>query len=72
MLPIVFEWHWDMGHIIFMGLFYAALTVIGLGLIYCLMTTVKDLSAGKMYHHDHDEHEDEAQGEEEPAPAEAS
>ena len=50
MLPIVFEWHWDIGHFVFMGLFYAALTVIGLGLVGAFRSTMKDLNSGKDPH----------------------
>lgn len=55
MLPIVFEWHWDIGHFVFMGLFYAALGVVSLGIAYALLATFKDLCSGKdphdMHHH---------------------
>ncbi|MDJ0764662.1 MAG: hypothetical protein QNJ97_16910 [Myxococcota bacterium] len=37
MIPIVYEWHWDMGHFIFMGLLYAVLTVVGVTLSLALM-----------------------------------
>jgi len=43
MLPIVFEWHWDVGHFIFMGLFYIALAIICSGLVVVLKSTIKDL-----------------------------
>ena len=55
MLPIVFEWQWDIGHIVFMGLFYAALGVVSLGIAVALLRTFKDLCSGKdpheMHHH---------------------
>lgn len=79
MLPIVFEWHWDLGHIIFMGLFYLALGVISLGLGYCLVATFWDLIGGRHdpHHgpaHGHPEPEEaqEAEASPEEAPAEAS
>lgn len=50
MLPICFEWHWDVGHFVFMGLFYTALTIIGLGLAYGFKSTMKDLREGKDPH----------------------
>lgn len=50
MLPIVFEWHWDIGHAVFMGLFYAALGVVGGGLALAFMRTMKDLCSGKDPH----------------------
>ncbi len=50
MLPICFEWHWDVGHFVFMGLFYTALTIIGAGVVYTFMATMKDLCSGKDPH----------------------
>jgi hypothetical protein len=39
MLPFCFEWVWDMGHIIFHGGLWYALTVIGIGVSYCVIKT---------------------------------
>ncbi len=64
MLPFAFEWHWDVGHIVFMGLFYLALMVITTGLNYALLASMKDLAIGKTYSHDHGhDHEDQAEAE---------
>lgn len=65
MLPFAYEWHWDIGHIIFFGLFYLALTVISLGVLYVVGSTLKDYYKGLNphdVHHGHDEHGEE-QGE---------
>jgi len=43
MLPIVFEWHWDAGRLIFMGLLYLVLSVIGLGLTVAFVKTLLNL-----------------------------
>ena len=43
MLPIVFEWHWDLSHFIFMGLLYLVLTLVGIGLVTAFLMTVKSL-----------------------------
>jgi len=43
MFPFVFEWQWDIGHFIFMGLFYLALMVIGCGLIFTFIKTLLNL-----------------------------
>ena len=59
MLPFAFEWHWDIGHFIFMGLFYLALTVVFSALGYCIVTTIKDMFSGEYLNHHHDEHHDE-------------
>jgi hypothetical protein len=50
MLPITFEWHWDVGHFVFMGLFYTALAIIGGGLALAFKATMKDLCSGKDPH----------------------
>ena len=64
MLPIVFEWHWDIGHFIFMGLFYLALTVVGLGLMATLAMTFRDLYSGVDPHQDgHGEEHEEGEAE---------
>ncbi len=39
MFPFVFEWAWDAGHLIFMGLLYLVLGVISLGLLYAFVKT---------------------------------
>jgi len=39
MFPFVFEWGWDAGRLIFMGLLYLVLGVIGLGLLYAFVRT---------------------------------
>ena len=43
MTPFSFEWQWSIEYLIFMGLLYVALTVIGCGLVYCLAKTWLDL-----------------------------
>jgi len=41
MLPFSFEWIWDMGHIVFHGGLWYALSIIGIGLIVaCFSKTV--------------------------------
>ncbi|MEA3358475.1 MAG: hypothetical protein U9R17_03575 [Thermodesulfobacteriota bacterium] len=43
MVPFVFEWEWDAGHLIFMGLLYMVLGAISLGMIYAFIKTWLDL-----------------------------
>ncbi len=43
MTPFSFEWQWNIEYIIFMGLLYIALAVIGCGLLYVLVKTWLDL-----------------------------
>jgi hypothetical protein len=42
MFPFVFEWVWDMSHMVFMGGLWYALTIMGLGLTYCIIKAVID------------------------------
>ncbi len=43
MSPLSFEWHWNPDYLIFMGLLYVALAIIGAGLIYTFLKTWMDL-----------------------------
>ena len=43
MVPFVFEWECDAGHLIFMGLLYMVLGAISLGMIYAFFKTWLDL-----------------------------
>ncbi len=66
MLPFAFEWHWDIGHFIFFGLFYLALTVISLGVLYVVGSALKDYYQGLNphdVHHGHGEEHGEEPGE---------
>lgn len=44
MFPFCFEWQWDLGHLIFFGLFYAALVVIGFNIQQALFLSWADLN----------------------------
>jgi hypothetical protein len=37
MFPFNFEWIWDMGHAVFMGGLWYALTILGIGMTYCII-----------------------------------
>jgi hypothetical protein len=50
MTPFSFEWQWNIEYIIFMGLLYIALAVIGCGLVYVLVKTWLDLPANEKPH----------------------
>ena len=39
MTPFSFEWSWDVGHIIFFGLLYLALAIIGTGAGFAIVKT---------------------------------
>ncbi|MFP4037190.1 MAG: hypothetical protein ACLFUE_06695 [Desulfobacteraceae bacterium] len=47
MTPFSFEWHWNADYLIFMGLLYLALVIIGSGLVYTVLRTWMDLEAGE-------------------------
>jgi len=50
MFPFVFEWTWDAGRLIFMGLLYLVLGAISLGLLYAfVMTWLKLTGREKLY-----------------------
>ncbi len=54
MTPFSFEWHWNADYLIFMGLLYLALAIIGSGLIYTFLKTWMDVEEGG----EHGDHED--------------
>lgn len=43
MLPFCFEWAWNVDHIIFFGLLYAALTIVGTCVVIALIKTVAEI-----------------------------
>jgi hypothetical protein len=51
MLPFSFEWIWDPSHLVFHGGLWYALTIIGLGVTYCIIKTVLDIGKGKGGNH---------------------
>jgi len=55
MLPFIFEWDWSISRLIFMGLLYMALTIIGLGLgTAFVLTLIKLYSNGSQVHDQHE------------------
>ena len=46
MFPINFEWVWDAGHLVFMGGLWFALSIMGLGVTYCIIKAVLDAGKG--------------------------
>jgi len=42
MIPGVFEWIWDLGHVIFIGIFWIVILTFVSGLIYVLGKTISD------------------------------
>ncbi len=43
MLPICFEWEWDIGHFIFFGFLYLILLIVGSGLSWATFKTILQL-----------------------------
>ena len=52
MTPFSFEWHWNADYLLFMGLLYLALAIIGAGLIYTFLKTWMDLEGGEEHGHE--------------------
>ena len=53
MFPFNFEWVYDMVHFVFHGGLWFALSVIGMGMTYCVIKAVVDTMQGKGSHHHH-------------------
>ena len=51
MFPFNFEWIWDMGHAVFMGGLWYALTILGIGMTYCIIKSAIDASKENGEHH---------------------
>ena len=50
MLPFSFEWAWDISHLVFMGGLCYALTILGIGMTYCIIKAAVDTAKGKGSH----------------------
>lgn len=46
MFPFNFEWVWDMSHIVFMGGLWYALTILGIGMTWCIVKAIIDMNKG--------------------------
>lgn len=53
MLPFSFEWVYDMGHFVFHGGLWYALSVLGAGMTYCVVKAVLDTAKGTGGGHHH-------------------
>lgn len=42
MFPFCFEWAWDIGHAIFFGGFWYAISILGAGMTYCVIKAAYD------------------------------
>lgn len=51
MLPFIFEWDWIPDRLVFMGLFYVALALLGAGLTIAFLKTLSDLKRGDSAKH---------------------
>lgn len=43
MLPTAYEFHWDLGHIVFLGVFYSVVTAVGITVLVAIMRGFHDL-----------------------------
>ncbi len=46
MFPFNFEWIWDMSHMVFMGGLWYALSILGIGMTYCVIKAILDTAKG--------------------------
>ncbi len=53
MLPFSFEWVWDAGHIVFMGGLWYSLSILGMGMTYCVIKTIIDINSNDQTENDH-------------------
>ena len=55
MFPFIFEWHWDTAHLVCHGGLWYALSILGMGMGYCVAKALYDtfLSGGGDNHDDH-------------------
>ena len=51
MFPFSFEWIWDTVHMVFHGGLWYALTIIGLGVTYCVVRAAISSMQGGGQHH---------------------
>ncbi len=52
MFPFNFEWIWDMSHVVFMGGLWYALTILGIGMTYCVIKAAIDTAKEDGGHYD--------------------
>ncbi len=53
MFPFSFEWVWDLGHLVFHGALWYALSILGIGLTYCILKAAWQASRGEEHEHGH-------------------
>ena len=56
MFPFSFEWIWDMSHMVFHGGLWYALSIIGMGVTYCVIKAVYDTMKAGDGHGSHGHH----------------
>lgn len=42
MFPFIFEWVWDIGHVLFFGGLWYAVGILGAGMAYCIAKAAYD------------------------------
>ncbi|MBF0224064.1 MAG: hypothetical protein HQK76_01300 [Desulfobacterales bacterium] len=53
MFPFIFEWVWDTSHLLFMGALWYALSIMGLGVTYCVVKSIIDTNKEDSGSHSH-------------------
>lgn len=52
MFPFNFEWVWDIGHVVFMGGLWFALSILGAGMTFVIVKATMDtMNDSKESHH---------------------
>jgi hypothetical protein len=51
MFPFSFEWVWDIGHVVFMGGLWYAVSILGAGMTFVIVKAAMDtMDSGKSHH----------------------
>ncbi|MBW2175559.1 MAG: hypothetical protein JRH03_01135 [Deltaproteobacteria bacterium] len=51
MFPFSFEWVWDTVHVVFHGGLWYAMSIMGMGMAFCIIKAAVDTYQGKGGHH---------------------
>ncbi len=48
----IFEWVWDLGHLVFMGIFWVVIVLLLSGIVYAIAKTTSDTNRELLEHDD--------------------
>ena len=46
MFPFCFEWVWDIDHMVFFGAMWYVISILGLGMTYCVLKSIVETIHG--------------------------